>query len=218
MRLEDAALERMPLAACGLGFTATREYLRPLLRHIETGRLNLRALRCSLTLPGTRSVSTPEQRATDFHLESGLTGVIGTARAGKGRPPNSDFTPWLAGEHKEEYAGVRVRHASRSAGDICDPQALRDELTRINGSSMRAVSSRRCPPRSLAVVRTLARHRGPLDDVDLGQQAPVQLCQTKSPAETARAATRGLRTCHLRASAFLPRAAGKPVRHQHNKG
>jgi hypothetical protein len=187
VRLVDAAFEHMALTSYGLGYTATREYLRPLLRHIETDRLKLRALWCPLTLPGTSGDSLPEQRAAEFHKEFGLTGIVDLSLAHKGRPANSDFTLWLAGEHKDEYVLVQEYSFDMppGLGDFRDQQAHLDELLRhrrlLDARSVFASVSAEVTGESFELSRDIAAH---LTALTSGNKPLYKLCQASGYAES----------------------------------
>ena len=49
----EAGVEHFALSAFGTGYTATREYLKPLRAKFSNGKLKLRGLYCPLSLPGS---------------------------------------------------------------------------------------------------------------------------------------------------------------------
>lgn len=105
----DAAIEHLALTAFGVGYTAMREYLKPLSLRIANGSLQLRALWCPLTLPA-ETTGTDELRGANcksFHEQFQLLGPADPALTNKGMPANADFILWLSGEHKEDYLLVQ---------------------------------------------------------------------------------------------------------------
>jgi len=211
VRLVDAALEHMALTAYGLGYTATREYLRPLRREIETERLRLRALWCPLTLPGTSGEDLPHERAARFHRQFGLTGVVDPALAHKGQPANSDFTLWLAGEHKTEHLLVQEYSFDMPAalGDYRDQQAHVEELLRhrrlLDSRSVFASVSAEVTEESFELARDICTH---LTALTAGNKPLYKLCQASGYAESTASWLRrdGVQTkpCVARALAVTP--------------
>lgn len=94
-----SAFEHLALTAYGLGYTATREYLKPHQRFIAVGRLSVKGLYCPLTLPGEHS-NTEEDRADireEFASSFGLVDPLDSICTGKGMPTRTDFLLWLSG-------------------------------------------------------------------------------------------------------------------------
>lgn len=130
----DAAIEHLALTAFGVGYTAMREYLKPLSQQLELGRLKLRALWCPLTLPGDET-GTSELRSNTwkaFHEQFQLNGLLDPALTNKGMPANADFILWLSGEHKEDYLLVQEYSYDMPPGslDFREQSAHLDELMR----------------------------------------------------------------------------------------
>lgn len=187
VRLVDAALEHMALTAYGLGYTATREYLRPLQRPIGNERLQLRALWCPLTLPGQGADTAAEARARAFHAEFALEGIIDVALADKGRPANSDFTLWLSGSHKEDYLLVQEYSFDMPSGlgDFREQQAHLDELARhrrlLDARSVFAAVSAEVSGESFELAQDIATH---LTALTSGNKPLFKLCQASGYAES----------------------------------
>lgn len=81
------AVEHLAVVAFGLGYTAMREYLKPLTRALELKQLSVRALWCPLQLPGPRTgVGGEMLRArTELNALLGIDQVPDPARRRKGR-------------------------------------------------------------------------------------------------------------------------------------
>lgn len=129
-----AAVEHMALTAFGLGYTAMREYLKPLKRRLENGSLRLRALWCPLSLPGSSSASDEERlkNRQAFAEEFKLPGTPDPALSQKGMPANADFILWLSGDTKEDYLLVQEYSYDMppEIGDFRYQTAHLDELMR----------------------------------------------------------------------------------------
>jgi len=128
-----AAVEHMALTAYGMGYTATREYLRNLPKAARL-KLKLRALWCPLTLPGDKPELEERLRRDReaFHSEFALHGVLDPQLSGKGQPANADFILWLSGDCREDYLLVQEYSFDmpRVIADFTDQQAHLEELTR----------------------------------------------------------------------------------------
>lgn len=129
-----AAVEHMAMTAYGLGYTATREYLKPLAKRLDNGSIKLRAIWCPLSLPGNSGASSEARLANReaFGREFGLTGIIDPALSTKGMPANADFLLWLSGETREDYILVQEYSYDMppELGDFREQDAHLDELVR----------------------------------------------------------------------------------------
>jgi ethanolamine utilization microcompartment shell protein EutS len=187
VRLIDAAVEHLALSAYGLGYTAMREYLKPLLRDIATDRLRLRALWCPLTLPGTGADSSAEGRAQAFHTEFGLSGFVDVALADKGKPANSDFSLWLSGQTKEDHLLVQEYSFDmpRYLGDFRDQKAHLDELSRhrrlLESRGVFAAVSAEVAGEGFELSNDIAVHLSALTSQD---KPLFKLCQASGYAES----------------------------------
>lgn len=130
-----AAVNHLALTAYGVGYTATRAYLKGLRSKSKNPNpFKVRALWCPLTLPGD---STAEQEArednrTAFHSELGLPGIVDPDWSRKGQPANADFILWLEGAGKEDFLLVQEYSFDMPAelGDFREQDAHLDELLR----------------------------------------------------------------------------------------
>ncbi|MES2261612.1 MAG: helicase [Pseudomonadota bacterium] len=104
-----AALEHLSLTAYGLGYTAMREYLKPLARRLENGNLTLRALWCPLVLPGEPGDSGDARRLNRaaFAQAFGMPALADPALSDKGGAANADFLLWLSGRSRDDYLLVQ---------------------------------------------------------------------------------------------------------------
>lgn len=189
VKVIDAAVEHLALTAYGVGYTATREYLRPHKRNLELGRLQVKALWCPLTLPG-ESTGSSEARAkacADFHAEFGLPGAVDPGLGTKGNPANSDFTLWLSGDHKEDLLLVQ-EYSYDMPGEVADFReqgAHLDELLRhrrlIDSRSVFARVSAEVSGESFELSEDIKNHLGALTS----ENKPFyKLCQASGYAES----------------------------------
>lgn len=105
----EAQIEHLAVVCFGTGYTAIREYLRPLRGKIRAGKLAVEGIYCPLTLPG----STPnddesrEQTRSEFAAAFRLDGPHDPTWTDKGEPARADFLLWLSGSHSEEHLLVQ---------------------------------------------------------------------------------------------------------------
>ena len=189
VKVIDAAVEHLALTAYGVGYTATREYLRPRKRNLELGQLQVKALWCPLTLPGesTGSSEARERTCDDFHTEFGLPGAIDPGLGTKGNPANSDFTLWLSGDTKEDFLLVQ-EYSYDMPGKVADFReqgAHLDELLRhrrlIDSRSVFARVSAEVSGESFELSEDIKNHLGALTS----ENKPFyKLCQASGYAES----------------------------------
>lgn len=208
-----AAVEHMALAAYGVGYTATREYLRAIGKPLQNGRLKLRALWCPLTLPGeAKDVGQRmEHDRTAFHGEFKMTGLIDEGLSGKGQPANADFILWLSGDYREDYLLVQEYSFDmpREIPDFRDQEAHLDELLRhrrlIDNRGVFARVTAEVDGESFELSEDLRNHLGALTS---GNKPFYKLCQACSYAESTVTWLRrdGIlsRPCNTRALALTP--------------
>lgn len=128
-----AAFEHLALTAYGLGYTATREYLRPYRRSLNAGQFSLKALYCPLALPGEHSDTQEDRRETLEHFAAsfGLAGRLDPALTGKGMPPRADFLLWLSRPKEDLLLAQEYSFAMPpEVGDFSREEAHLDELLR----------------------------------------------------------------------------------------
>jgi hypothetical protein len=185
----DAAVEHMALTAFGVGYTATREYLKPHKLQLELGTLRVKALWCPLTLPGesTGSAEARDKACADFHAEFGLGGAVDPGLGAKGNPANSDFTLWLSGETKEDHLLVQEYSYDMPAelGDFREQGAHLDELLRhrrlLDSRSVFARVSAEVSGESFELSEDIKNHLGALTS----ENKPFyKLCQGSGYAES----------------------------------
>lgn len=189
IKVIDAAVEHLALTAYGLGYTSTREYLKPHKLQLELGNLRVKALWCPLTLPA-ESTSSAESRTlicADFHSEFGLSGAVDPGLGAKGNPANSDFTLWLSGETKEDLLLVQEYSYDMPAdlGDFREQGAHLDELLRhrrlIDSRSVFARVSAEVSGESFELSEDIKNHLGALTS----ENKPFyKLCQGSGYAES----------------------------------
>lgn len=208
-----AAVEHMALTAYGVGYTATREYLKSLGKPLLNGRLKLRALWCPLSLPGdSREPATrmAEDRAA-FHEQFGLVGPLDPGLSGKGQPANADFVLWLSGEYREDYVLVQEYSFDmpREMPDFCEQDAHLDELMRhrrlIDARSVFARVTAEVEGESFELSNDIRHHLGALTS---GNKPFFKLCQASSYADSTATWLRrnGVLTkpCNVRSLAITP--------------
>ena len=130
-----AAVNHLALTAYGVGYTATREYLKSARSHFKNpDALQVRALWCPLSLPGQPSGGQEARVANRnaFHAQLGLTGIVDPAWSLKGQPANADFLLWLSGDVKEDFILVQEYSYEMppTLGDFREQGAHLDELMR----------------------------------------------------------------------------------------
>lgn len=184
----DAAAEHLALTAFGVGYTATREYLKPHKLALELGTLRVKALWCPLTMPGdsTGSAEARANNCSDFHAEFGLKGTVDPGLGAKGNPANSDFTLWLSGS-KEDHLLVQEYSYDMPAelGDFREQGAHLDELMRhrrlIDSRSVFARVSAEVSGESFELSEDIKNHLGALTS----ENKPFyKLCQGSGYAES----------------------------------
>lgn len=184
----DAAVEHLALTAFGVGYTATREYLKPHKLALELGTVRVKALWCPLTMPGdsTGSAEARAKNCADFHAEFGLTGTVDPGLGAKGNPANSDFTLWLSGG-KEDHLLVQEYSYDMPAelGDFREQGAHLDELMRhrrlIDSRSVFARVSAEVSGESFELSEDIKNHFGALTS----ENKPFyKLCQGSGYAES----------------------------------
>ncbi len=132
-----AGVRQLALTAYGVGYTATREYLKAVRKNFAKNPdvLKVKALWCPLMLPGesTLEQSARAENREAFYKELGLTGIVDPDWSRKGQPANADFLLWLsAGAPKDDYLLVQEYSYDMpgSLGDFREQGAHLDELTR----------------------------------------------------------------------------------------
>jgi hypothetical protein len=208
-----AAVEHMALTAFGVGYTATREYLRSIGKPLKNGKLKLRALWCPLMLPGD-SKEPSERMARDrtlFHEQFAMQGIVDEALSAKGQPANADFVLWLSGEYKEDHLLVQEYSFDmpREIPDYRDQEAHLDELMRhrrlIDNRSVFARVTAEVEGESFELSEDIRHHLGALTS---GNKPFYKLCQACAYAESTAAWLRrdGVlnKPCVVRALAITP--------------
>lgn len=107
--LAKAAFDHMALVAFGLGYTATREYLKANEKALKRQKLRLRGIWCPLTMPGEATFSPEARQANEskFRAAFQLPQDVGYSLSGKGEPSNADFLLWLSGDTVEDQILVQ---------------------------------------------------------------------------------------------------------------
>lgn len=208
-----AAVEHMALTAYGVGYTATREYLRNI-KVLRNGKLKLRALWCPLTLPGGSNDDLTERMERDrtaFHAEFKMLGILDEQLTGKGQPANADFILWLSGDHREDYLLVQEYSFDmpREIPDFKDQEAHLDELMRhrrlIDNRSVFARVTAEVDGESFELSEDIRHH---LSALTSGNKPFYKLCQACSYADSTATWLRrdGVLTkpCNVRALALTP--------------
>lgn len=208
-----AAVEHMALTAYGVGYTSTREYLKAIGRPLYSGKLQLLALWCPLTLPGDgkelglRLLADREA----FHKEFRMQGVLDAHLSGKGQPANADFVLWLSGDHREDYLLVQEYSFDmpRAIPDYTNQEAHLDELMRhrrlIDNRSVFARVTAEVDGESFELSEDIRHHLGALTS---GNKPFYKLCQACSYAESTATWLRRdgalTKDCNVRALALTP--------------
>jgi hypothetical protein len=208
-----AAIEHLALTAYGVGYTAMREYLKPLSKRLEAGNLKLRAIWCPLTLPGSSGAS--DEAKSDnreaFAREFGITGPTDPSWSAKGMPANADFLLWLSGESREDYLLVQEYSYDMppEIGDFRDQDAHLEELMRhrryVDSRSVFARVAAEVEGEHFELSEDIRNHLSALT----GENKPLyKLCQACGYADSTIAVLRttGLLTnpCMARALAITP--------------
>lgn len=132
--LAKAAFDHLALVAFGLGYTATREYLRPHEKALDRQRLRLKGIWCPLALPGedTSTFEARERNAEQFRIAFDLPEVVKAGLSGKGEPGNADFLLWLESETSEDQILVQEYSYDMPGqiGDFRTQDAHLDEILR----------------------------------------------------------------------------------------
>lgn len=208
-----AAIEHMALTAYGVGYTATREYLKAIGKPLHSGKLKLRALWCPLMLPGDSEDMRLrlEHDREAFHNEFGMEGHLDEHLSGKGQPANADFILWLSGDHREDYLLVQEYSFDmpREIPDYKDQEAHLDELMRhrrlIDNRSVFARVTAEVEGESFELSEDIRHHLGALTS---GNKPFYKLCQACSYAESTAAWLRRsnvlTKPCNVRALALTP--------------
>ncbi len=208
-----AAIEHMALTAYGVGYTSTREYLRSIGKPLHTGKLELRALWCPLTLPGDSEEpgSRMQRDRAAFHAEFAMQGILDEQLSGKGQPANADFALWLSGDCREDYLLVQEYSFDmpRDVPDFKDQEAHLDELMRhrrlIDNRSVFARVTAEVDGESFELSEDIRHHLGALTS---GNKPFYKLCQACSYADRTAMWLRrdGVlsKPCNVRALALTP--------------
>lgn len=208
-----AAVEHMSMTAYGLGYTAMREYLKPLTKRLENGSLKLRAIWCPLSLPGHSGASAEARLANReaFGKEFGFTGVLDPALSTKGMPANADFLLWMSGESREDYLLVQEYSYDMppELKDFREQDAHLEELVRhrryVDSRSVFARVAAEVDGERFEISDDIRNHLSALT----GENKPLyKLCQASAYAESTVGVLRaaGLLTnpCFVRALAITP--------------
>ena len=208
-----SAVEHLALTAYGLGYTAMREYLKPLSRRLENGSLKLRALWCPLSLPGSSSASEEARLANReaFVQEFGLPSTADPALSAKGMPANADFLLWFSGQSREDYLLVQEYSYDMPSelGDFRDQDAHLEELVRhrryVDSRSVFARVAAEVSGERFELSSDIKNHLGALT----GDNKPLyKLCQASAYGESTVSALRSARVltnpCVVRALAITP--------------
>lgn len=117
----EAGVEHLALTAFGSGYTAMREYLKPLRGKLATGKLRLRGLYCPLAMPGehANNEETRDRARAEFAAALAIRGAVDRVWTDKGMPARSDFTLWLSGEAAEDQLLVQ-EYSFDMVGDLPD--------------------------------------------------------------------------------------------------
>lgn len=187
--LAKRAFDHLALCSFGLGYTAMREYLKPLEKELGRKKLRIAGLWCPLTLPG-QDTSHPDKRRdnlTQFCSTFNLSGSNSHELASKGYPANADFLILLAGEAKEEYLLVQEYSYDMppELGDFHGQEAHIEELQRhrrlIDSRGVFARVAAEVEGESFNLSQDIRNHLTALT----GDNKPFyKLCQASSYAET----------------------------------
>jgi hypothetical protein len=182
-------VRHMALTAFGVGYTATREYLKTLEAQASARRpLQLRALWCPLTLPGASGFSEEQQAANRraFAATFGLGEPIDSGWSDKGYPANADFIAWFSGP-KSDFLLVQ-EYSFDMVGDVADFReqgAHLDELQRyrrrVDSRSVFARVSAEVTGEDFELSSDIKRYFSALTS---DNKPLFKLCQAASYAET----------------------------------
>lgn len=115
-------VRHMALTAFGVGYTATREYLKAIDAQARTTQraLQMNSLWCPLALPGAPAFTEEQQAANrqSFATAFGLGECTDSRWSEKGHPANADFIAWFRGP-KADYLLVQ-EYSFDMAGEIAD--------------------------------------------------------------------------------------------------
>lgn len=211
-----AGVSHLALTAYGVGYTATREYLKAVRKNFAKNpdALKVKAMWCPLMLPGESTLEQSARAETReaFYKEIGLTGIVDPDWSRKGQPANADFLLWLsAGAPKDDYLLVQEYSYDMpgSLGDFREQGAHLDELTRhrrtVDSRSVFARVAAEVSGEAFELSEDIQNYLGALTS---DNKPLYKLCQACSYAETTVALlqARGLmdRTCQARALAITP--------------
>lgn len=211
-----AAVRHLALIAYGVGYTATREYMKAARKNFakNPGALKVKALWCPLLLPGESTLEQSARAETReaFYKELGLSGIVDPDWSRKGQPANADFLLWLsAGAPKDDYLLVQEYSYDmpRVLGDFREQGAHLDELTRhrriVDSRSVFARVAAEVTGEAFELSEDIENYLGALTG---GDKPFYKLCQACSYAETTVALLQdqGLLThvCQARALAITP--------------
>lgn len=209
-----AAVQHMALTAFGVGYTATRAYVKSVREKSKTpDAWKLRALWCPLMLPGESSADNEARVANRqaFYKELGLTGVVDPDWSRKGQPANADLLLWLSHEGKDDCLLVQEYSYDMAAaeGDFRAQGAHLDELLRhrriVDSRSVFARVAAEVTGESFELSEDINTYLGALTS---DNKPFYKLCQASSYAETTvrLLQDRGLlsKGCQVRALAVTP--------------
>uniref|UniRef100_UPI00403A6CC0 hypothetical protein n=1 Tax=Variovorax sp. BK018 TaxID=3450241 RepID=UPI00403A6CC0 len=209
-----AGVQHMALTAFGIGYTATREYIKSVRGKTPKAPDNwkVRALWCPLTLPGQPTASEEARSANvaAFYKEFGLTGIVDPNWARKGQPANADFLLWLTYDGKDDALLVQEYSydMAASVGDFREQGAHLDELMRhrriVDSRSVFARVAAEVTGESFDLSEDIKTY---LTALTSDNKPFYKLCQASSYAETAASLLQGLglmRDAQVRALAITP--------------
>jgi hypothetical protein len=183
-------VRQMALTAFGVGYTATREYLRAIDAQARSAKrpLQLRSLWCPLALPGASGFSEEQQAANRqaFAAAFGLGEPIDSRWSHKGYPANADFVAWFSGP-KSDFLLVQ-EYSFDMVGEVADFReqgAHLDELQRyrrrVDSRSVFARVSAEVTGESFELSSDIRRYFSALTS---DNKPLFKLCQAASYAET----------------------------------
>ena len=188
-----AAFDHLALVAFGLGYTATREYLRAIDKApgkaLTRKKLQLRGIWCPLTMPG-ESTGSAEARAANadaFRKALRLPSVATSDISGKGQPANADFLLWLSGESNDDHILIQEYSYDMPGemGDFRTQEAHLDELLRhrrvVDSRSVFARVAAEVDGEAFDLSNDIRHHLSALS----GDNKPLyKLCQASSYVDT----------------------------------
>lgn len=187
--LAKRAFDHLAHCAYGLGYTATREYLKPLEKDLARKKLTIAGLWCPLTLPGedTSTADKRRENLAQFCRTFSIPATHSHELSAKGFPANADFLLLLAGEAKEEYALVQEYSYDMppELGDFHGQEAHIEELQRhrrlIDSRGVFARVAAEVDGESFSLSQDIRNHLTALT----GENKPFyKLCQASSYADT----------------------------------